>query len=167
VEGRFESYFKGKPSPLLEGKKDEKNGAKQEDSEDKNKDPGKEENKPPVITSVIEKSPESSRVFVIGSNEFLSDQVLQISAMGGTTRYLNSLQLVENAVDWSLEDQSLLAIRSRGHFSRTLAPMDKSAKTVWELISYGLAIGGLIGIFLLYWLRRRSLAEHYNRLLSA
>ncbi len=44
-----------------------------------------------------------------------------------------------NAVDWSLEDSGLLSIRSRGHFNRTLPPMEQSTQVFWEYLNYGLA----------------------------
>jgi len=68
------------------------------------------------------------RIIVIASNDFLTDQVIRISASAGGTNYLNTLQLVENAVDWSLEDQGLLAIRSGSHFARTLYPLSQSTQ---------------------------------------
>ena len=80
-----------------------------------------------VIGSIIDKSPESARLFVFGSNTFLSDQTLGMIGSAEGTVYGNSLQLIANAVDWSLEDPTLLAIRSRGHFNRTLPPLEEVA----------------------------------------
>ena len=63
-------------------------------------------------------------------------------------------QLVENAVDWALEDRDLLSIRGRAHFSRTLPPLNRTAQIFWEYLNYGLALLGL----LLVWLIRRGVA---------
>ncbi len=55
------------------------------------------------------------------------------------TVYANSLQMIANAVDWSLEDRALLAIRSRGHFNRTLPPLEESQRVTLEYSNYALA----------------------------
>ena len=75
--------------------------------------------------------------------------MLKLATSGLRNRYLNPVQLVENAVDWSLEDRDLLAIRGRAHFSRTLIPMDENSKMFWEYLNYGLAMFGLLLIGLI------------------
>jgi ABC-2 type transport system permease protein len=72
-------------------------------------------------------------------------------AMG--SQYMNSAQLVANAVDWSLEERELLAIRGRANFSRTLEPMSKDAQLFWEYLNYGL---GLLGLVVIWLLRRQA-----------
>ncbi|MDK1046442.1 MAG: GldG family protein, partial [Anaerolineales bacterium] len=90
IEGRFESFYKGKKSPLLDAAETKtKKDAKDKDPENL------------VVTSVIERSPQSARIILFASNEFLTDETLRRSNRGGSERYLNSLQLLENAVDWS------------------------------------------------------------------
>jgi ABC-2 type transport system permease protein len=139
IEGQFTSFFAGKESPLLKSDTPEK----------------KADTDSTIVSGVLEKSPKSARVIVFGSNEFLSDQTLQMSLGSGTSRYLNSLQLVQNAVDWSLEDRGLLSIRSRGHFSRTLEPLDHGAQLRWE---YGNYIAALL-MLLLTFISYRNLRE--------
>jgi ABC-2 type transport system permease protein len=75
--------------------------------------------------------------------------MLNLATSGLGTRYLKPVELVENAVDWSLEDRDLLAIRGRAHFSRTLYPMDENSKMFWEYLNYGLAMLGLLMIGLI------------------
>ncbi len=157
LEGRFESFYKDKKSPLLEEEEAEKN---------KEESVKKEEKKEPVFSGVIEKSPESSRIILFASNEFLTDQTLRLSASARGTEYLNSLQLMENAVDWSLEDRGLLSIRSRGHFSRTLYPLGRSSQIFWEYLNYGLALAGLILVYAVHRLSRRKALTHYRELLE-
>ena len=142
VEGSFDSFFKGKNSPLLkkEEKKDNPPEAKKEEN--------KEEKTP--ISSVIEHSAASARIMVIASNEFGNDQALRISASSGTTKYLNSLQLIENSLDWSLEDRALLSIRGRGQFSRTLEPMEAKSQFHWEMGNYILVAFGLLLVLFIY-----------------
>jgi ABC-2 type transport system permease protein len=143
VEGQFESYFKDKPSPLLTD--DEETDAVGEPTEG--------EETAPVITRVIDRSPESARIIVFASSSFLTDTMLDLASSGTGTRYLKPLQLVENALDWSLEDRGLLAIRGRTNFSRTLNPLDRESQLFWESVNYGLP---LFGLFLIALIRRQT-----------
>jgi ABC-2 type transport system permease protein len=93
---------------------------------------------------------------VIGSAEFLTDVVFQISSSLTPDRYLNSLQFLQNAVDWSVEDVDLLSIRSRGTHARVLAPMSEGEQSFWEGLNYGVAFLALVGIGLMWNLRRRN-----------
>ncbi len=168
VEGRFESYFKDKPSPLIkdkETKKDEAKGDAKDGSAQKKADTQKKDDT--VISGVIDHSPASARLIVFGSDSFLSDQALDLAAGATQTRYLNPVQLVENAVDWSLEDRGLLALRGRSHFSRMLRPMAENDEIFWEYLNYGLV---LLGLGLVYGgqrvVRARRL-RHYRDVLNA
>jgi ABC-2 type transport system permease protein len=156
VEGRFDSFFAGRPSPLLArpeselGRAEETMTAATLDEEDGRI---RSADQLGVISAVIERSPESARLFVFGSNAFLSDQVLDIISSSEGVLYGNTLQLMANLVDWSLEDRSLLAIRARGHFNRTLPPMDGTEQVGLETLNYLFALGGVGLVFL--WHRRR------------
>ena len=148
-EGRFDSYFAGKNSPLIDAEnKDEaatqEEGATQDDAFD--------------VSSVIERSPDSARIILFSSNEFLNDQVLQMLGSAQQTSYVNSVQMLANAIDWSLEDSGLLSIRSRGHFNRTLPPMEKDEQMFWEYLNYALAALAIIVIAV--WERRRRAIKH-------
>ncbi len=103
---------------------------------------------------------------LFASNSFLSDTALDLASSGLGTRYFNPVQLVENAVDWSLEDRGLLGMRGRAHFSRTLQPLDRQSQMFWEYLNYGLALLGLLVVWLL---RRRSARQariHYRALME-
>jgi len=156
LEGNFSSYFAKRESPLLKNRDETEPEGEVEESEQAE----------PAFSGTINRSPESARVIVVSSNEFLNDQTLQISASTGSNRFVNSLQFIENALDWSLEDQGLLAIRSRGHFSRTLKPMDKSEHMLWEYLNYGMALLGLLLILLIYRRRNISAENRYQRILN-
>jgi ABC-2 type transport system permease protein len=141
VRGSFESYFKDRASPFQE----ETVGATESLTATV---------EPPRGT--IEVSPDSSRLIVVGSAEFIDDTVLDISSRLSADRYLNSLQFVQNAVDWSVEDQDLLSIRSRGTFARLLKPLEQKEQSFWEVLNYALALVALIAIGVVWSLRRRS-----------
>ncbi len=139
VKGKFTSYFADKPSPLLEN-----------ESENDNKSDGeKEAEEKQIIFRQIANSPDSARIILLSSSTFLSDTVLGIGSSMRGTGYLGPVQLVENAVDWSLEDRGLLEIRGRSHFSRTLFPMTKNIQIFWEYVNYGLAVLGLVCLWVL------------------
>ncbi len=155
IEGQFQSFFADKDNPLLAESKTEKPADENAAPEDKKTDAG-------VIGSVIAKSPESARLFVFGSNTFLSDQILGMIGSAEGTVYGNSLQLIANAVDWSLEDPTLLAIRSRGHFNRTLPPLEEAQRTALEYSNYGIALALLGLIFGIHRTRAKARVAKYH-----
>jgi len=161
AEGTFESFFKDKENPLFEKKEEE------EKPENPEKPEGEKKEEKSIISGIIEKSPESARLILFATNEFLADMTLRISASSGSSRYLNSLQLAENAIDWSLEDRGLLSIRSREHFSRTLETTDRGTQIFWEYFNYALALLGLFIVYLVYrWTRKRAIV-HCQRVIQA
>lgn len=150
--GRFDSYFAGKASPLL-------NQAEVKEGEDAAETA-------PTVSGVIERSPESARIILFSSNEFLTDQLLQMASAAGGGDYLNSLQLMANAVDWALEDAGLLSIRSRGNFNRTLPTLEHSTQLFWEYLNYGLALLALLIVAGVRYQINRSRQKGYQQLLA-
>lgn len=146
LEGGFNSYFTGQDSPLLQDSIPEESQTQNVEEEVVDE---------AVISSVIEKSPESSRLLVISSNDFLSDQSLQMVGSSDGTLYMNSPQLIVNFVDWALEDESLTSIRARGNFNRTLQLGDETAQRIFEYANYLLSILSVLVIAWLYRLRLR------------
>ncbi len=159
VEGRFTSYFAGKPSPFPSAKE------KQDDKQN-SADKGKDKAKPQVFHRQIDKSPESARIILFSSNSFLNDQILSIGSSVMRSSYLAPVQLVANSADWSLEDRGLLSIRGRGHFSRTLLPMTRDVQLFWEYLNYGLALLGLVLVWLVRRTIRKRTKQHYLALLQ-
>jgi ABC-2 type transport system permease protein len=151
VEGPFDSAFKGHPSPLIEEARQQQ--AERERQAKENKEGNAEPQadppnaSPEVLGKVLERSPNSARIILLASNTFLADTSLELASGASGSRYLNPLQLVANCIDWSLEDRDLLSIRGRGHFARTLAPMGKEARAMWEYLNYGLAALGLVVVW--------------------
>lgn len=143
VTGKFDSFFKGKANPLLQGNAPAEQGAATPT--------------PAAPTSgVLESSADGARLVVIGSGEFLTDVVFQVSSSLSADRYLNSLQLAQNAVDWSVEDTDLLNIRARGTSTRVLDPIGAPQQRLIEFANYGLALLALILIALFWSLRRKN-----------
>ena len=151
VGGRFDSFFAGQSSPLLEEDEDA-DGADADNADEE----AEEEDSLGLVTSVIDRSPESARLFLFASNSFLADQTLRMIGSADGTLYGNSVQMMVNVVDWALEDETLLGIRARGNFNRTLPPRDAADQSLVEYLNYGLA---LAGIALVFFLHRRRMAK--------
>ena len=158
AQGRFDSFFAGQESPLL-------SRDKQADGNSDGKDKADKTASEPVVTSVIEHSPESARIILFSSNDFLSDQVIQLAEASTNSEHLGGLQLMQNTVDWSVADQNLLGIRSRGHFNRTLFPLKPDQQLFLESGNYLLAILFLVALAVLQtYLRRKKARRYYNEL---
>jgi ABC-2 type transport system permease protein len=136
IHGSFESYFKDQASPFeqTEAVTDTVGG--------------------PLGT--VEVSPDTARLVVIGSAEFIDDPILETSMQLSQDRYLNNLQFMQNAVDWSVEDEDLLSIRSRGTYARLLEPLETGQQSFWEVLNYAVVFVALLGIGGVWTLRRRS-----------
>ena len=93
---------------------------------------------------------------MIGSGEFVDDFVLNLSSQLIQDQVLNNLQFAQNAVDYSVEDTDLLAIRSRGTFTRLLDPLTEGEQSTWEFGNYAVALVALVVIGGLWYVRRRN-----------
>jgi ABC-2 type transport system permease protein len=156
IEGRFQSAFSGQRSPLLDVPETEGEIEEAESSDEA------EEDTLGVVSSVIEKSPESARIILFASNTFLADQMLRLVGSAEGVIYSNTTQLMANVVDWTLEDRSLLSIRSRGHFNRTLPPLEEAQQLIVEVGNYLFAILGVGGVFLVHRRRLRNQRVRYQ-----
>lgn len=112
-------------------------------------------------TALLSKSPDSSRLIVVSSNDFASDQVLSGVIAASGTQYFGPLEFLLNAVDWSLQDSSLMNIRSRAHFNRTLPALPQNTQALIEYANYA---GALLLLLLLYGLKRLQSALRKARL---
>jgi ABC-2 type transport system permease protein len=155
VQGRFDSFFKGKPSPLL---------ASAKQATDK-----RPAAPPPAdtFTGKLDHSSDAARILLFASNDLFSDDVMQLASSISQSQYLAPLELAENAVDWSLEDPALMGIRGRGHYSRVLVPLDRDQQMIWEYLNYALALVGLALVWVLQRLARRAARHRYRSILAA
>ncbi len=150
VQGSFESFFKDKPSPF---------GQDAFTAGDEGE--GETDEELPSIPEVagggiIEASPDTARLIVIGSAEFVDDVVFDISSRLTQDRYLNSLKLVQNGVAWSTEDLDLLNIRARGTYARVLEPLTERQQSFWEIANYVVALASLVVIGVVWNARRKN-----------
>jgi ABC-2 type transport system permease protein len=171
VEGRFQSFFGGKPSPLLAQEDKPKNaaaGGDEDDPEDTAAKP-KDQDAPkaPVLSGVLDVSPASARLILIGSASFLTDAAMSLATQATQTVYTKPIELIQNAVEWSLEDRGLLALRGRAQYSRLLDPMGQGERMTWEYLNYGLALAGLVLVYLLHRRARARRRHYYDAVLAA
>ncbi|MFT4767572.1 MAG: ABC-2 type transport system permease protein [Glaciecola sp.] len=117
-------------------------------------------------SSLISKSPSSTRLIVVSSNDFASDQVLSGIIAASGTQYFGPLEFLMNAVDWSLEDSSLMNIRSRAHFNRTLPALPQDTQASIEYGNYAAALLFLLVIYGLWRLLRRGREAQLREVLA-
>lgn len=150
VEGRFESFFADGDFPHHVTKS------------------AGHERPLPVASArgLLKRAPESARIVLYASNDFMDDQILNSIVAASGTQYLGPLELFMNTLDWALQDEQLLEIRSRGHFNRTLPPMERRGQLIIEYFNYGLALLWLLALALISWVKIILQRRHYARGLS-
>lgn len=104
---------------------------------------------------LIDHSPPDARIVVFGSSAFASDDLLQLADRLQSDFAKSNLELVHNAVDWTLADTELLAIRSRTTATRALT-VSSDARARWIWANGAIAVAGLVLVVVLAWLRRRA-----------
>jgi ABC-2 type transport system permease protein len=104
---------------------------------------------------LIEHSPPDARIVVFGSSAFASDDLLALADQIDSDFAKSNLELVHNAVDWTLADTELLAIRSRTMATRALT-VGPDSRAMWIWANGAIAVAGLVLVVVLAWLRRRA-----------
>jgi len=164
VQGSFQSYYADKDDPRAQ--KPEESDKKVGDFQEEDlteaatvQGASDKELKKELLPQepVLKKSPDSARLVVVGSAEFINDTVISISQSMSQERYLNSLSFIQNIIDWSVEDEELLEIRSRGSQARLLYPLSHAEQTIWEWLNYGIVAFALLLVSLYGgWRRKRE-----------
>ncbi|MFW6368964.1 MAG: Gldg family protein [Myxococcota bacterium] len=118
---------------------------------------GEEEGEEPESSTggeerLMKRSPDDSRLVVVGSASMLSDPVLGVSERAGSQDVAGNMTLVSNLVDWAVEDTALLSIRARGG-PRTLE-VDEDSQARWEWMNYGVALLALLAVVMVGRMRR-------------
>ncbi len=163
VTGSFSSYFSGKDSPLRVEDSAQENAAGEENAAANGE---QADEAAPIQSGILDKSSDTARIVLFSSTKFLDDTTLKMASSLGDESVKNALQMLANAVEWSLEDRGLLSIRGRSHFNRTLPPMSEQTQLMLE---YGNYVAVIIAIVLVAWLQglwRRRNAKVYVDLLG-
>ncbi len=141
ISGRFRSFFQSPPMALQNADGANRSG----------------------VNTLVKRSPEAARIIVFSSNDFLSDRVLGAQVRASGTQYLGPIELFNNTLDWALQDEQLLEIRSGGHFNRTLPPMAQNVRVALELVNYAAAFAWLLALGFANWLLSRRRRARYMR----
>lgn len=160
VRGVFESAFKGEASPLLSEASEEKEEA------DPDETTPSEEVAEDAFGSVIQSSSDSARLVLIASNAFAEDTSLRLISQGMGMEYAAPVELIQNVIDWSLDDYGLLSLRGRSRLSRTLEPMSPDEFRIREYVNYGIALFGLGLVWSVRRLKRRRQTAVHKQLLE-
>ncbi len=151
VRGSFTSFFKGKPSPLAAS------APAAQPTAPAGVTPTPSPTPAPESLAQISQSPDSARLIVISSAEFLNDNLLELSQRYSNGRSAqNNLQVVENSIGWFTQDSGLASIRAKGNTNRLLRPLVEGEQTRWEAFNYGFAVLALIALGVLWQVRKRS-----------
>lgn len=143
AQGTFSSYFESDEGKAL------------------NKDLGD------LNAAAIASSPATARLIVLSSPTMFSDQMIRLFASMGAGDALSNLTLLGNTVDWACQDESLLSIRSRSHFKRTLRPLERRQQMMWEYLTYFLALLVLGIIAAIQWYRTEKKKRLYRNLFGS
>ncbi|AGA91838.1 ABC-type transport system involved in multi-copper enzyme maturation, permease component [Thioflavicoccus mobilis 8321] len=159
IEGRFHSAFAGQASPLLAAEP-----AADDETTDKDEKAGEAES--PAFSGVVETSPASARLILIGSASFLTDAAMSLATQATQSVYTKPVELIQNAADWSLEDRGLLALRGHSQYSRLLEPLGHNGRLFWEYFNYALALIGLGLVYLVHRAARARRQRFYDLVLT-
>ena len=96
-----------------------------------------------------------------------TDQVIALMNNLGAGDPLTNLSLMANTIDWATQDESLLSIRSRSHFKRTLYPLERRQQTLWEVLNYALAFFLLLVVGVVARSRFNRKLRSYEELLQS
>lgn len=89
---------------------------------------------------LIRQSPEAARIILFSANDLVADRVLQSLVSVTGTQYLGAVELVNNALDWALDEGEFLDIPAYGLFSRSLPMLPREQQIRLEYLNYGLAL---------------------------
>jgi len=110
LQGRFDSYFAGKPAPPVAG-----DSARKE--------------------VPLARSPET-RLAVVGDAEFVSDLVARALGRQQGGNFVQNLGFVQNMIDWMNLDNDLVTIRTRASSARQIARLGPKAYVTIEALDY-------------------------------
>jgi ABC-type uncharacterized transport system involved in gliding motility auxiliary subunit len=123
AEGKFTSFFKGKPHPNAKG--------------EKVAPPDPNSSLAPGEERALDESAAPGRLVVVGDSDFASDEYLRLPQMG-LPQYINNLLLFMSVVDNLASDPGLIAVRAKGMASR---PMSVGSDSTPSLVKWANVVG--------------------------
>ena len=134
VVGKFPSFFADLPNPTS----------------------GLESDQPTLAQDPLKSSVAEGRVIVLGSSEVVSDILFQIASSMQNEQHAGNMQLVQNLVDWTVEDTDLLSIRTAGAFARTLRPLAEAEAQAIEIRTWLMVLLPVLVVVAIPRIRRRN-----------
>jgi ABC-type uncharacterized transport system involved in gliding motility auxiliary subunit len=114
VEGKFQSYFAGRPPPPSLGL----GGEEKKEGESEGGEEKEGEEKPAAAPEVVKESADPTQLVVVGNSFFLCDLVLRGREAGDQARQASLLAF--NLVDWLARSKDLIALRAKKYTDRAL-----------------------------------------------
>jgi ABC-2 type transport system permease protein len=119
AEGKFKSFFAGKPYPNEKG--------------EKVPPPEKNASLAPGVEAPIEQAEVPGRLLIVASSSFISDETLMQSQY--FRAYEIGLSFFLNAVDWLAQDKQLSSIRSKSMTARPITVASRSTPNMIKAIN--------------------------------
>lgn len=148
LTGSFSSYYNDHEPPVVSEPVEEEDPAEDEEAQDDAQDDAEEE---PVEArrSFISQSPDT-RLVVLSDAEMFSEQFASLRPAG--TEFESNMQFALNLIDWSVEDNDMIKIRSRGATARPL-DLEGYSKASVDLVNFVvpctvILLLGLVQLFL-------------------
>jgi ABC-type uncharacterized transport system involved in gliding motility auxiliary subunit len=134
AEGKFKSFFAGKPYPNEKG--------------EKVPPPDKNVSLPPGSDTPIDQAESPGRLLIVGDSQFASDETMMLTRYVPT--YQVNLLFFLNAMDWLAQDKALSSIRAKSMTQRPLTLSSEATPVVLEALN----IVGVPLAFILFGLLR-------------
>ncbi|MFW5799320.1 MAG: Gldg family protein [Spirochaetota bacterium] len=158
LEGSFKSLFEGQNVPERPVEEDSEDSQKGENNTEE--ETNKEEKK---NYTIIDKSPENTKIAVISDRDFISDWMAQFVGYG----IINNIALMQNTIDWMIGKDSLIPVR--GKSVRPAQLNQETADKYHNVILWGNVLGLpliVILIGLILWIRdankKEKLLKEFN-----
>ena len=103
---------------------------------------------------------------MLGSGSFVSDQIIQLVGVANDQLYTKPLDLVQNLVDWAVEDEVLQTIRGRNQYASTLPPLGDLSQRLFEYGNYALALLMVFVVFLVHGYNGGKRRSRYQAILG-
>lgn len=133
VTGKFPSAFANQPNPLLEN-----------------------QTGPDDSGRTLAKSVADGKLVVLGTEESVSNLLFALVQQLQSDQHAGNAQLLQNLVDWTVEDTGLLSIRTAGAFARTLRPLEEAEASSIEIRTWILVLLPVAFVVSFPWFSRRN-----------
>lgn len=149
VEGKFNSYFAGKPVPENNPAVDKKESKTEKKDETR------------IITPTVVKSMQSGRIVLVGSSD------IPLSRQLDDSNHINNISFINNLVDFASDDMQTPEMRNKGSIFQPLSPTSSAKRSIVKIVNMLvlplLAIGAGILVWQLGKRRRNRIMKEYSQ----